>query len=804
MVIGMIFYVMGKSSSGKDTIYQRLIEEYGFQTVVLYTTRPKRDSERDGKEYHFVAEEDLKRLQDEGRVIEARAYHTLHGIWYYFTVDDGQLDVSGNDYLLLGTLESYQKMREYYGRENFVPLYIEVEDGLRLERALKRERQQREPKYAELCRRYLADEKDFSEENLRACGIEKRYKNIDLEDCLMEMRADINRFRRKRIREGYGLRSVQVTDVYRKNALEKELAYLRSLDADRLMAGFYETKGLTPKKIRYGGWESLDIKGHTLGHFVTALAQAYEETGAGDLRRTLDYMMAELKKCQHENGYLSAFPEELFDRLERNEEAWVPWYTLHKVLAGVTAVYQKSGNTDAKHIMLALADWVAGRVNRWDEAMQKQVLAVEYGGMNDAMYEVYQISGKEEHRKAAHQFDEMELFTQIREGHDILNDKHANTTIPKFLGAVNRYLTTGEEFYLEAAESFFEMVERHHTYITGGNSEWEHFGQPDVLDKERTNCNCETCNTHNMLKLADRLYQITGKKQYADFYENTLINAILSSQNPETGMAMYFQPMATGYFKVFSRPYENFWCCTGTGMENFTKLHDAVYYKDLTEKNRIYVNQYVGSVLRDEEAGLELTQETDLPLTDRVRFVIRLLEDEQKEIRASLCFRLPRWLAGEAEIWKNGRPCAAAASAGYLVLEDEFADADEITLRLPVSVSCEALPDNPRSAAFRYGPLVLSAALGTADMEEEPVGVEVMTPVRTEGVNETIRVEGTVEDWRKELPKHLVRQGEKLEFRLRGTDRDEELIFRPHYSQYRERYGIYFILAQTDSCPSAK
>lgn len=191
--MGKIFYVMGKSSSGKDTIYRRMMEKYDFRTVVLYTTRPMREGECDGKEYHFVTEAELKKLEAAGKVIEVRAYNTVHGIWYYFTVDDGQVDLKQHNYLLLGTLESYQQMREYYGDKNFVPLYIEVEDGLRLERALHREKQQKEPKYAELCRRYLADEKDFAEENLRVCGIEKRYQNIDLDKCLEEIRADIAR-----------------------------------------------------------------------------------------------------------------------------------------------------------------------------------------------------------------------------------------------------------------------------------------------------------------------------------------------------------------------------------------------------------------------------------------------------------------------------------------------------------------------------------------------------------------------------------------------------------------------------------
>ena len=189
--MGKIFYVMGKSASGKDTIYQRLMQEYEFQTVVLYTTRPKREGEVDGKEYHFVTEAELRSFEQAGKVIEVRAYDTVHGIWYYFTVDDGQVNLAEHDYLLIGTLESYQKIREYYGRENFVPLYIEVEDGERLQRALNREMQQSQPKYAELCRRYLADEKDFAEENLQACGIEKRYQNIGLEQCLEQIRTDI-------------------------------------------------------------------------------------------------------------------------------------------------------------------------------------------------------------------------------------------------------------------------------------------------------------------------------------------------------------------------------------------------------------------------------------------------------------------------------------------------------------------------------------------------------------------------------------------------------------------------------------
>ena len=233
---------------------------------------------------------------------------------------------------------------------------------------------------------------------------------------------------------------------------------------------------------------------------------------------------------------------------------------MHKILSGLLSVYTYTKNETAKKVAENLGKWISRRCLGWSEDVRKQVLAVEYGGMNDCLYELYSITQREEFLKAAHQFDEMPLFQQLYEGKDILNGLHANTTIPKVLGALKRYCVLGEEekFYLIAAEKFWDMVVSHHSYVTGGNSEWEHFGKPDILDGERTSCNCETCNTYNMLKLSKALFEITLERKYADFYENAYLNAILSSQNPETGMTTYFQPMASGYFKVYSTPYDSF------------------------------------------------------------------------------------------------------------------------------------------------------------------------------------------------------------------------------------------------------
>ena len=194
--MGKIFYIMGKSSSGKDTIYKKLSERMPeLQRIVPYTTRPIRDGEQEGVEYHFVGEDRLREMQEAGRVIEVRAYNTKCGVLTYFTADDGQIDLEKKDYLVIGTLESFQALKKYFGEEKIVPIYIEVDDGVRLSRALEREQREKEPRYEEMCRRFLADSADFSEENLRRAGIWKRFVNMELERCLEEIGAYIKDFR---------------------------------------------------------------------------------------------------------------------------------------------------------------------------------------------------------------------------------------------------------------------------------------------------------------------------------------------------------------------------------------------------------------------------------------------------------------------------------------------------------------------------------------------------------------------------------------------------------------------------------
>ena len=598
--------------------------------------------------------------------------------------------------------------------------------------------------------------------------------------------------------EDFLLSEVELMDAYEMNAFEKEIDYLKLLEADRLLKGFYDIAGIESDATLYGGWENSAIKGHTLGHYLTAVSQAYATTGDEELLAIVNQVVDGLAECQNaETGYLAAIPESHYLQIEKGNTAgtWVPWYTMHKVMAGLIDAYENAGNEKALEVASKLGDWVYSRTSTWSAATQATVLNVEYGGMNDCLYQLYKHTQSENHLAAAHSFDEMTLFDSLYNGDDVLNGKHANTTIPKIIGALNRYIALGEgeEYYLQVAENFWEIVVNNHTYITGGNSEWEHFGESNVLDAERTNCNCETCNTYNMLKLSRELFKITGNRKYVDYFENTFINAILSSQNPETGMTTYFQPMATGFFKVYSSATSHFWCCTGSGMENFSKLNDSIYYND---EAGVYVIRYTSSKVTNEALNLVLTQESDIPNTDKAKFVVGTVNGDTTE--ADIVLRVPDWCAAAPTVKINGADVAADVVNGFIRLDGTWNNGDVIEFTMPMEVVAYDLPDNENVVAFKYGPVVLSANLGDEDMMTGTTGVSVTIPTLEVEVNDVITItDGTIADWLGNITENLVRTDGTLEFTLKNTDRD--IVFTPHYQQYQNRYGIYFDLADANT-----
>ena len=631
----------------------------------------------------------------------------------------------------------------------------------------------------------------------------------------------------------FSLSDVTMLDDYSVNAFNKEIEYLLSFDTNRLLAGFRENAGLnTYGAKRYGGWENTNIAGHAVGHYMTAIAQAYQNPLlTADQRNALYKRMTTLidglRECQKNSKgkpgliWAASHPsgtgvEVQFDNVEVGKaniisEAWVPWYTMHKLMAGIVDIYNATGYSPAKDLGSGLGDWVYNRCLTWNDQKHRTVLSIEYGGMNDCLYDLYLITGKANHASAAHYFDETNLFEMVlKGGANVLNNRHANTTIPKFIGALKRYTAlngkniNGETIdatrYLQYAEAFWDMVTTHHTYITGGNSEWEHFGMDDILDKERTNCNCETCNSYNMLKLSRELFKITGDSKYMDFYEGTYYNSILSSQNPETGMTTYFQPMATGYFKVYSSAFDHFWCCTGSGMESFTKLGDTIY---MHGDSTLYVNMYQSSILNWADKNMKITQNSSIPEGDTTTFTI----DGSGAV--DFRFRIPEWKAGNMTVKVNDEKYSYKTVNGYAQVTGDFSSGDVIELTIPEEVKAYSLPDKNTVYGFKYGPIVLSAELGKSNMTTGSTGMWVTIPKEKETPSETIKLskEGlSVAGFMLNINDHLVRDGNSLKFTLKDTDHN--LTFTPHYKQYQQRYGIYWNFASngdaTEKLPRAK
>jgi MYXO-CTERM domain-containing protein len=613
----------------------------------------------------------------------------------------------------------------------------------------------------------------------------------------------------------FPLDQVQVTDSYQKNLFTKDVTYLiTTLDSDRLMSGFKAVSQGTTATNLYGGWENTNIRGHTMGHWLSAVAHAYAQakgsdpTLAGQIKTKLDDVISKLKTYQLPSGFLFATPLSQFDDFDAGTgSTWVPYYTMHKILAGLIDVYALENNADALAVASKLGDWLYTRASGWNASSKSRVLSQEYGGMNDALYELYKYTKSANHLNVAHIFDDTGLFTTLAAGTDNLNGKHANMTIPKFIGALNRYRTLGanESAYLNAASGFFGVVLKNHTYVTGGNSQDEHFHVAGQLDATRDAVNNETCNAYNMSKLTRDLFRVTADVKYADFYERIHINEILSSIHPETGMTTYFKAMGTGYFKAFGTPTNSFWCCTGTGMENFTRLGDSVYFHDASD---LWVTYYVSSTLNWKERGFSLTQTTDLPFSSKVTFKVTAAPLDAVTIK----FRKPYWLAQcqPMTVSVNSQSANAIESNGFLSVNRVWQVGDQVELTIPADVQVSRLPDNQNAVAFTYGPLTLSAGLGTASMTTTGHAWTVAA-TKPSGLQETITINSstTINSWLAKIKENLVQTAGKLEFTLKNTDSDSKLVFVPHFSRYLDRYGIYWKLAGTTgssvpatSCPA--
>lgn len=610
--------------------------------------------------------------------------------------------------------------------------------------------------------------------------------------------------------EGFDLARVRVTDPHHQHRFTIAVRHLLRLDPEQFLAGFRSvSSGQHPsnaagRSLPRGERSLFSIRGHALGQYLTALAQAYRQTLDAEpalnleIADDLGHAIDELKTCQDRsaNGYLFASPETHFDVVEGRVigEEWAPWSAMHELIAGIVDVYELTGNPTALDVASRLGEWVFERTVRWDDAIRSRVLGVEHGGMNACLYDLYQHTGDPNHLTAAHRFDEDDFFSLLSQGTANPTREPAHTQIPRLLGALNRYRVLGEpeSCFLLAAERLWSMVVEAQSCATGGNRENELFRAAGQLDATRHEINDEARYPHDLLELTRELFRVTGEVKYADYYERVLINEILSPSHPETAMAACFEPMGTAYAKLFGKETDPFWCCNGTGMQNYTQLSGGIFFHDATH---LYVNLYVSSTLDWPERSLALTQTADVPLSSTVVFTIDAAPADELGIK----LRRPSWLAAGAlaTLTVNGEVAIVQEQDGYLEVSRVWSVGDRMELTLPADVRAWRRPDNPNAVAFTYGPVVLSAGLGTEPrVSTGHLASERATLPAGVTVKDTIVIDGrtTIEDWLANLRDNLVQTPGQLEFTLRNTDEDGHLRFTPRYLRYQDRYGVYFRL----------
>ena len=592
------------------------------------------------------------------------------------------------------------------------------------------------------------------------------------------------RDRVQREAEEFRLEDVRLLDGPFKHAMMRDAEYLLRLDPDRLLSGFRKEAGLKPKAEMYGGWESMTIAGHSLGHYLSACALMFAATGDARFRERVNYIIAELDDCQRANGngYVAAIPngKKIFQEVSAGDirvqpfdlnGGWVPWYTLHKLFAGLLDAHRYLQSTKALAIAVKLADFSDATVAKLTEEQFQRMLGCEHGGMNDVLAELYARTGNEKYLQLSRRFHHKAVLEPLAHREDRLQGLHANTQIPKLIGLARRYELTLDPDDKTAAEFFWQRVVRHHSYVNGGNSDGERFGPPDKLSNRLSQNTSETCNTYNMLKLTRHLFEWQAAAEYADYYERALYNHILASQDPDDGMVCYYVPMKAGSKKLYSKPFDDFWCCVGTGMENHAKYGEAIYFHNA---GSLWVNLFIPSELNWREQGVSVRQETRYPESDKVNFTIKA----QRPRNFSLRLRYPGWATKGVKVAVNGRPETVTAKPGsFIEIKRTWKTGDRVELTIPMSLRLETMPDNPHRVAVLYGPTVLAGDLG-ADDETTSVTLE---PALLTGDRQP-------SDWLKPIA------NEPLTFRTTSTGKPNDVTLYPFYRMHHKRYAVYWDL----------
>ncbi|MBV9304200.1 MAG: glycoside hydrolase family 127 protein [Acidobacteriaceae bacterium] len=590
--------------------------------------------------------------------------------------------------------------------------------------------------------------------------------------------------------EAFRMEEVRLLPGSFKQAQEANLAFLKRLDADRLLHNFRVNAGLPSSAKPLGGWEAPDceLRGHFVGHFLSACALMYSSTGDNAIKDKGGYIVTELAKCQDKvgGGYLSAFPLEFFDRLNARQKVWAPFYTIHKIMAGMNDMHEHCGSEQALHALRGMADWADHWTAPIPEPHMQDILNTEYGGMNEVLYNLAALTGEDRYAVVGDRFTKKKFFNPLGLRRDELRGLHVNTHIPQVIGAARRYEISRDMRFHDVADFFWYEVTSARAYVTGGTSNGEawlveprRLGTELKLTPDTTEC----CCAYNMLKLTRHLYQWTGDPRYFDYYERTLLNHRLGAINLENGHTQYYLSIVPAAWRTFNTEDDSFWCCTGTGVEEFSKLNDSIYFHD---DNALYVNLFVPSELDWKDKGIKVRQETSFPESTEISLII----NTATSFRMPIHIRIPAWAGTDASLKVNGKPVDIVPTPrSYLTVSRTWRSGDRIELQLPMHLHIESMPDEPTTQALLYGPLVLAGRLGseglTPDLVTGPLGPQVREhPLSVP----EFRASGQSPDsWVKPV------SGDSLTFRTVNQQTDVTLV--PFNRMPEERYSIYWTVS---------
>ncbi len=596
--------------------------------------------------------------------------------------------------------------------------------------------------------------------------------------------------------EPFDLSQVRLLPGIFKTNQESDEKFLLSLDPDRLLYSFRVTANLPARGKPYGGWEAPNdgIRGHFVGHYLSACAEMYAATGKQAFKDRGTLIVTELRKCQDAlgTGYLSAFPATAFDEIETQSSRGnsAPYYAIHKIMAGLLDQYHYCGNEQALAMVCKMADYFQGRMARLTPDQIEKALYTsnkgplkrhEFGGMSETLHNLYAVTNKPEYLSLGDLFDRDWFLDPLAEGKDELAGLHANTHIPQVVGFARHYELTGDDKYRRASENFWTEVTGHHSYATGSDSRGEVFLEPNVEAYGLGDDTAETCNVYNMLKLTEHLFTWNPNVGAADYAERALYNHILSSIDPDSGGMTYYLSLKPGHFKLYGAP-EAFWCCIGTGVENHAKYGGEIYYHN---SGTLWVNLFVPSVLSWKEKGMSLLQSTKYPESDETAFTFTV----EKPIRLRLLLRDPCWAGQGASVIVNGQEQNISAQPGsYIAIDRTWKSGDKVTLRLPMSLHLHQSNDDPHSVAIMYGPVVLAGDLGREGMppSDESTNWRDYFKIPDPTVPSLAGDAGHLDAWIRPVP------GKPLNFTTMNAGNPNDVQLKPLYDIHHDRYSVYW------------